>query len=163
MPKSSNRKFQFSLRARVAVPGYADTQGLVVARTQEVTAENSYRVEFSHAGHALSGSFGESGLRAANPAPPPLSVADVPAGGMIESVLSFARACLRSAPGASIAARELYQAYLRWAVDRALVPATETRFGLVMGATHTVNRAGRVRHYLDITLVKDKPARKRKR
>jgi hypothetical protein len=166
MPKPGNRKFQFALRARVAVPGHADTAGIVVARTQDVTAQNSYRVEFSFGGAPCAGTFGEAELRTSNPpqAPLPRDARDLDrVGPAIKSIADFARMCLAPAPGACIDARDLYTAYLRFVVARDMMPATENRFGRVMGATHDVGRTAQARQYLNVVLVQAKSSRRRMR
>lgn len=155
MPKIGNRKFQFGLRARVLVPGYADASGLIVARTQDVTAENSYRVEFSHQGAQLSGTFGESGLAAANPV-----IVTAQSFAAPESVADFVAACVVAAPGKNVAARALYRAYLEWSLAHDRDPVTQRRFAMTIGAQVERDRDAHIRKYLNIAL---RPTRKRKK
>jgi len=149
MPKSINRKFDFPLRARVAVPGCADGSGMVVARTQAITAENSYRVEFRQHGALLLGDFGEAALRAVNPRPDPIAAAPQ---GSIDSVQRFLRDATRRASGESVTARALYHAYVRHALDTGAAPVSEKRFALVAGAVYARARDSRGHFYVDVAL-----------
>lgn len=62
---------------------------------------------------------------------------------------AFCDACIRAAPGARLAARDLYHAYVNWTVDQGGRPITNTRFGRIMGKKFQKETA-RTNVYLDI-------------
>lgn len=70
----------------------------------------------------------------------------------MDSVGQFCRDCVEVAPGKSVQARAMYDAYVRWCRASAKKEVFETKFGSVMKTRFTRDDSKRVRVYLDVHL-----------
>jgi hypothetical protein len=68
------------------------------------------------------------------------------------SIGLFMESCLKKAPGESVQARVMYEAYVAWSFDAAMKPVTNAKFGRLM--KHKVRRddTQKRRQYLDVVL-----------
>lgn len=69
----------------------------------------------------------------------------------MDIVMQFYQDCVEAAPGESVRAREMYNAFKAWCDGNAKAPLFETKFGLNM-KRHCKRDEGRVRRYLDVRL-----------
>lgn len=70
----------------------------------------------------------------------------------MDPTAAFCAACVRPSPGAKIAAKEFYHAYVNYTVDQGGKPISLTRFGSIMKRKYE-REEGRTNFYLDIMLV----------
>ncbi|WP_019998732.1 DNA primase family protein [Aureimonas ureilytica] len=78
----------------------------------------------------------------------------------MDPTAAFRDRCVVADHGGSVTAREMYEAYLAFAEDSAILPIKQTLFGRIM-VKHHEREDGRIRRYLNVKLV-DVPERQRR-
>ncbi|WP_279483424.1 phage/plasmid primase, P4 family [Aureimonas sp. SK2] len=78
----------------------------------------------------------------------------------MDPTAAFRERCVAPDPGGSVPATEMYEAYVAFAEDSAILPIKQTLFGRIM-VKHHEREDGRTRRYLGVKLV-DVPERRRK-
>jgi hypothetical protein len=74
----------------------------------------------------------------------------------LRGLRSFRQACVVDAADGRIKARSMYIAYVAWAKTSGRTPISETRFGLQMKKLIRRDDRGAIRHYLNVSLRKDR-------
>jgi hypothetical protein len=69
-----------------------------------------------------------------------------------DTLAGFLRDCVSAAPGESVSARAMYDAYRAYCARSNLRPTFETRFGRYLGGMFERGRSGTQRTYLDVAL-----------
>ncbi len=69
-----------------------------------------------------------------------------------DAVGPFLDACVQAAPGESVTAREMYEAYCHWADANGVKPIHETRFGRLLPQKGLRKTNERIRRYQDVRL-----------